>query len=1552
LQLSCAMDVDEHKHADGEESATLSEPFDAAAAGGGSQQSQPAASSSSNGNGSGSGGLKLPVPQQRLLSVLEQCGLDLRAVVQAGKEGRKGVVELSHPVHFQLELERHLRGLSKKEQQSCVEGLQDLLQSDVLRLSLLHPTVAPSAAPSRLPSMTQQQRAARARADMYFQQPSVVHLLLQESMFQTRMACDLLERTCDMKATHETETGEKIPSTELKLILSALKRLDHLFEPERVASTLKEVLEAAEDVEVQRELVSAIPEIIGDAVPKSLVSCLLDLQRMKSDVTAAVLDTLQRLQLDRVTSTTVVDKLLEELGTAGGDELRPIVSFVVQSCGAQLESSAAGSKRNTKTSVLVTLLKLRDALANSGLKNLSAAMSSSMRNGGQGSRGGGGASQRGGGSRDSGSVAYLVMDTLSSSFRHHPSLGQLWLRMLQSTKDGDEWSVVDVWMLLLLFATPMSAGSGDQDKKIATLVKDKLASKLLTLQLVEQAVTNHQDVLADFFPDLLRLGDLLLRQNDSLSRSAGGKLQSSAFRAFPAPYHRNVIIDQLTKQVSDAKAMHTANAALAELHALVKQDPRALHPSMPHIHALTEYLLRFDDAQLRTVLDIYAMLSLDVQAAPDGGRVMRITQGCSILLRKQLSAALFSMHRVGVLGSVALLKQMASIGKRQADDAAPPLRAKNAMSLFQEHWNELVGELDLLPEASTRLADLFDEMAAAIDCGCLHPDAVEFIKLFMDKRCLGYIFDLSQPHPPLPATEDMQMEIAPWLCLDRDRGHGVDLLPLVLDPKARPRLASLCPSFRLLLSCYRSTHRLEDVSRLLNMPLLLFEPPELLDFEESLTKTTQQCMMTAVFHALNFVREFLGAFSTRAGELKEELSTRLIHHIALYDELTSLANLAADYNLLPLGLPHEQEKLAQERAADLGEELRQRQDKARSQKSKSKAKPKETTNWMDMFDPFLRPMQAHVLRLLTLPLELRDDERQIGLIHKSKTEKLQPGTQPRAPVIKGGTLSATCLRFLLHELHSHAAAAQEHTESPLAACLNRRPAHLDTSFMMDTDEAAAAAAAQASLVSSEQMTPVELVQFLLPVLPHIGAAWSQVVQHSLANPNGVMGADDELYAAPDVLEECVALLVGVLKFLLECKTLLDEPELQQRALMALAQHLPDGGDNEEDGAGPPESPLQMYGRLFALLRSSMAKSCQTMFAAQSEVLRVAEALLGLAKSHKLAPSQLEVMERGVSECAFELLAPEVREKLTLKSLGEVVKAALRHSGDVADACAKMMNRVTGFLDCRPTDKDEHDEEWQSLRLDTLAWYLIPLLEVLTTSLLTVQPKHYASDARGSAQFFRACARFTKLHVHFIDLLQNYSADIKIPVLAATMRWGRQVLEFATKHQDTLDTHMTRTRQVKMEFIEHCQAIRQYLAHCCTHGKTHQESSLTSQSPLVLATSDAFFETLKSLMNKHGMRVDTTTIEARTADGRLLSEYDAGAVDLDKRPKGTSRTRAAAAKRKRRADDDDEEEEEEEEAEEEEEDEAMDGGEEEEEEKRPAKRARGKAGSSARPSRHV
>lgn len=153
-------------------------------------------------------------------------------------------------------------------------------------------------------------------------------------------------------------------------------------------------------------------------------------------------------------------------------------------------------------------------------------------------------------------------------------------------------------------------------------------------------------------------------------------------------------------------------------------------------------------------------------------------------------------------------------------------------------------------------------------------------------------------------------------------------------------------------------------------------------------------------------------------------------------------------------------------------------------------------SWLLHLRPLFRPLQSNVFSLFTLPLSMLDseEEHEKALAH---VVRFVPG--PQAVVSGGGgKLAVNCLRFLLQLLLQNIAEAEEHSRSPLAAVHNK--------FVRPADEEMGTRSAH----SSEQINTIELVQSLMPVLPHMGSVRNQAQSHTVAGAVGRLGSSPPL----------------------------------------------------------------------------------------------------------------------------------------------------------------------------------------------------------------------------------------------------------------------------------------------------------------------------------------------------------------------------------------------------------------------------------------------------------
>ena len=472
------------------------------------------------------------------------------------------------------------------------------------------------------------------------------------------------------------------------------------------------------------------------------------------------------------------------------------------------------------------------------------------------------------------------------------------------------------------------------------------------------------------------------------------------------------------------------------------------------------------------------------------------------------------------------------------------------------------------------------------------------------------------------------------------------------------------------------------------------------------------------------LREVVSAFSFDLN-LRVETCTRLTHLLRLEAFLRHQVSMAADLSFFPFGLPHEQIEAAREAEVKREEqELKREQNAAKTKKGgKKAAKKEEKIDYMQHLTMLLRPMASSAFQLLNLPLHLGADPCwQSALSHP---DTFQPGHQPVVPMASA-RLPVSSLRFLLRLLLEQMKVAEDHSHSPLAAVINTRPER-DEDGLVDRDPPPDAH-------SSEQMSPVELVRSLMPVLPMLGSALLALTQHDAASKaaDGEDKSDDvEAHGvAAEVIEDSIDALVGVCRLLFEDPALQAEPRVQQRAIAAFVkaiegfdQRKPKKSKNKNAAAAAPEeskesdqmeldddsapaavaaaasaaaassqSSAVSAGAGAALVPGSWLHSCRSVInlldksivAAGTAMARVVvmletlEIVLAVAKTHD--PVHVTALEERLSSIAWACLTREWSDVSFKKSnVGKIVRIYLQTQVDVAKGCTELLDQMQRIL---------------------------------------------------------------------------------------------------------------------------------------------------------------------------------------------------------------------------------------------------------------------------------
>eukprot|EP00842_Homolaphlyctis_polyrhiza_P004255 jgi/Hompol1/4830/HPOL_001847-RA len=125
-----------------------------------------------------------------------------------------------------------------------------------------------------------------------------------------------------------------IKSNVPRKIIRQLCWLDHIVAPSDMVEKIIEVIQVC-CIEVQREIITSIPEIVIDSDHKRISICLMGLMSQNDQLAQVILDTLTSLSMDEDILAAVRDECINKLDTATIDMLPVILRFLLNIATAE-----------------------------------------------------------------------------------------------------------------------------------------------------------------------------------------------------------------------------------------------------------------------------------------------------------------------------------------------------------------------------------------------------------------------------------------------------------------------------------------------------------------------------------------------------------------------------------------------------------------------------------------------------------------------------------------------------------------------------------------------------------------------------------------------------------------------------------------------------------------------------------------------------------------------------------------------------------------------------------------------------------------------------------------------------------------------------------------------------------------------------------------------------------------------------------------------------------------------------------------------------------------
>ncbi|GER32925.1 fanconi anemia group D2 protein homolog [Striga asiatica] len=609
-----------------------------------------------------------------------------------------------------------------------------------------------------------------------------------------------------------------------RLILNQFRWLDFLVCSEGFVEKLLQVLSICPH-HLKKEIIEALPEIIGDQNNETVVSSLQQMLQEDSSIIVPVLDSFSNLKLDDLLQDQVITIALSCIRTIDIEHMPYLLRYLL------LSAKALNARR--------IFSHIREQLKFLGASHARTSQRSKLK-----------------GKAVVDNTEASILDSLRSSLRFKNILCMELLKELKSLEEACDHKVIDIWLLTLIFMNSESL-----HRSVEKLFKKKIVEGCFDDHMFDQCIHGIKDLPKDFLRTFLSLSAYLLGCKEQRAQEFGIHIYICLFEEFDDAYTRQEVLGALLTHVGSG-ICYEVSAALDAMVKLASKKSQELISLSSYITGILDYLEGFSVASLHKVYELFICLAVSAQSCTQ-------PYGCSIanellmILRKQINNSDLIYKKMGLIGTV---KLVASIGDIN-NTSLPHLSLR---SNHEEAVELLKLSLDSCKQLPLPSAFFYEELILTLQSKTLHPTIMEWVGKQVIEFESTYLSDLDRGNL---AVSDLSysLEGEVWMNLDGDISPiCLNILPLVF-PLCRPTspLQVLPTKFVLLSVVERLANQgsLGGIDALLGCP---FHLPSSKLFSElswlSLTAKQKQIAILSLYYADNWMRELLNVFSRQVVE--------------------------------------------------------------------------------------------------------------------------------------------------------------------------------------------------------------------------------------------------------------------------------------------------------------------------------------------------------------------------------------------------------------------------------------------------------------------------------------------------------------------------------------------------------------------------------------------------------------------------------------------------------------------------------------------------------------
>ncbi|XP_045774207.1 Fanconi anemia group D2 protein homolog [Maniola jurtina] len=653
---------------------------------------------------------------------------------------------------------------------------------------------------------------------------SLVKILLSVPILQNKLIDFIFEKAIDLAA--DSKCGPWI-----QMILKCFSTLDNIVDSDKISVHLISLLDVASEHMVRLEIITAIPDIIGDQAHDNIAAEMSRILSEDHELIPAILDCLSYLCLSDEQYERLQKKTLNILMTIPKCNHFPnFVKFLLM------------PGRTSDNAYLEVVQGLRSALSwSTSIDKPEEIVSSQV----------------------------LTATAIRNSIVSSKVIANAWLKTVSMCTLNTDHKPIDFAIMVILYST-----SEERQKQLEGLIRKQIKSNILNEELLDEAFEKFRPIFKDYLKNLITLTNSLLEvKSEPVIQNFASHLYTLMFSKLEE--FCQTIVAELLQLGLDSK--QCVINILSILNKVASKDMSILKPQSVQMLKLLDRMDDMSLPEIRAVMNLLCGLAYSYENSV-------IRDDIHMIMRKELGSSNPTVKIQGILAGIHAVKYLmiSKDGEENSIDSADDISYSSVNHLIEGDIRDAAQIIEAINNNTRQFPDM---IAFFYDELCKMIQSTSYInKHFLHWITVAVTNDLEQNfivnNYEHNTVEDLKLKIQ--YCLNSDSEVeeviAINIAGMTLRGKDNVNILILSPLFQLVQTLHVRKYNgdLSQIDALLGCPVVM--PIFDVDSIEDMSSNAISHILDCQIHCANWFREIINAFASQNDDvLKSKLFSRVAH---------------------------------------------------------------------------------------------------------------------------------------------------------------------------------------------------------------------------------------------------------------------------------------------------------------------------------------------------------------------------------------------------------------------------------------------------------------------------------------------------------------------------------------------------------------------------------------------------------------------------------------------------------------------------------------------------